>query len=919
MSLVVVNADAGYGKTTLVASYLAARARQAIWYHLSVTDRLLGTLVAHLRHAVAELFPEVTAMGTDPLEVLHDPEFAGAALAALLGRSGMPLTVVLEDYHRASEDSGIHQLVLAMVEHLPPNVQVMLLSRSRPALPLARLTMTRRVRELTKQDLAFRLEETAALFARIYGQYLSEEQFTLVSDRLEGWAVGLQLTAAALRLTLPADRIRFWGRFAESPAHFDYLAQEVLAALPEATLQFLQTTSIFPVLRPDLVEEFLPGCGAAELLRQLARENLFTTALSGAGTHYRYHNLLRAYLRRRLREGLGENGVRQLHARAAEVCLRRNEMELAIGHSLAAADYPRVIGMLERLVGGRQKDVLVRLMEGWLEREFPEVEGFGVPFRRLLPLALYELALPILHQVAAAPAGCVDAVAQTYAQQRLGTYYFYRGRLDESVVWLGRARSAFRTGGNLIQACICSTLIGLAYIYKGTPEQAEEPVAEALALAGESGAVVSSTLFAQAELACSLRRFAEAEQAARAALDHNSRFGLENAFFHGALAYALVGQGRTDEAVAACVQAVACARRSGVKTDLGFAHLRLAMVLRAAGNNKGARVAADKAVGLLAGFDSLLARALLIRADVAAAAGDAAAPQLGAEVREYWADRGYQLQPEHEWLIPPPPRRLHADTGAITAPVAPAAVIQPRLVIRTLGSFRIWIEGRESHPGRWGRTSSRRLFCYLLLNRGRQVHREAMIEALWPGADPGACAYRLGSALSLLRRELAPLSQIIERQGKLYCLELPPDTDLDSDQFAMLASTGLAQGDLASLRRAAGLYQGDFLAEHMYDEFLDAERTRLSQLYHRVVTALGDGARQAGELNEALDWYREAHRLDPLLEEPVRRIMEILLARGEPSAAAESYRGLRRALRRELGLEPSDELRGLYNRAVSRS
>ncbi|MCL4553255.1 MAG: hypothetical protein M1305_06870, partial [Candidatus Marsarchaeota archaeon] len=292
-SLVVVHADAGYGKTVLLASYLRERGRPAIWYHVGTTDRIPGTFTAHMFHELSLRLQSMPEGESRIEELLADPEMAGVAIASLVGHLDTPVSVVLEDYSRAEEHSEIHQIVLAMVEHLPPGAKVYLLSRHRPPLPMARLAMEGRAQVIAKEDLVFNQDETSALFTQTYDCRLSDQELALVVQRLEGWPAGLRLTQEALKATREPERRRFWANFSSSPALFDYLAEEVLVALPTPTLRFLYQTSIFSDLQPDLLEEFLPGSHPATILGHLARENLFTTSLSGAGTHYRYHNLLR--------------------------------------------------------------------------------------------------------------------------------------------------------------------------------------------------------------------------------------------------------------------------------------------------------------------------------------------------------------------------------------------------------------------------------------------------------------------------------------------------------------------------------------------------------------------------------------------------------------------------------------------------
>ena len=348
--LVLVDAPAGFGKTTLVAQWRSSPAehRRFAWVSLDSGDddpgRLWWHVVSALQRACAELDSQDILRGlrTQTPDIADDviPD-----LVSRLARLRAPVVLVLDDYHVIRE-SRCHDQVASLLFHLPPAVQLVIITRADPRLPLARLRTVGDMVEIRMRELRFTAMQAAVLVHTVSGAELSAADLADLVERTEGWPAGLYLAALSLRgHPAPGAFVRqFTGnnRFV-----VDFLAEEVLGRQPAEVRQFLARTSILERFCAPLGDAVAGSDNAAEIIAVLDRENLFVVPLDETREWYRYHHLFAQVLRSELARA--EPGtVPALHHRASAWYLASGWVEEAIGHALAAGDVPRSIELIAR-------------------------------------------------------------------------------------------------------------------------------------------------------------------------------------------------------------------------------------------------------------------------------------------------------------------------------------------------------------------------------------------------------------------------------------------------------------------------------------------------------------------------------------------------------------------------------------------
>src|SRR5689334_910281 len=389
--LVLVCAPAGYGKTSLLASWARHSRNPVAWLSLDASD---NDPARFWRHAVAALDAVYPGIGERVGPLLGPPaphSFEGLVtalineLAARSGPGGVPL--VLDDYHLVGSQP-VHTSLGFLLEHLPPGLHPVLASRSDPPLGLARLRARGQLTELRDAELRFTADEAAAFLSETAGADLPDTAVAALTARTEGWAAGLQLAALSIRGQRDVDG--FVAAFTGSHRFvLDYLTEEVLEHQPEPLRDFLLETSVLQRLSGPLCDAVTARTGSQALLEQVERAGLFLLPLDEVRGWWRYHQLFADLLRARLEQQPGR--AAQLHRNAAAWYAEHELADDAISHAVDAGEMTQAARLIEENFDERfYLHGEVSTVRRWLALLPPELAGS----RARLLLARARLALP---------------------------------------------------------------------------------------------------------------------------------------------------------------------------------------------------------------------------------------------------------------------------------------------------------------------------------------------------------------------------------------------------------------------------------------------------------------------------------------------------------------------------------------------
>jgi LuxR family transcriptional regulator, maltose regulon positive regulatory protein len=350
--LVLISAPAGFGKTTLAAEWIADSRRrlpgQVAWLSLDEGDsdpmRFLTYFVAALHTALPDIGENILSALTASQSSPPPVESILSALLNEMSTSPNEVTLVLDDYHTL-ESRTVDNALTFFIEHMPPQVHLMITSREDPALLLSRLRARNQLTELRAADLRFTPAEAAEFLNQMMGLDLSAADVAALESRTEGWIAGLQL--AALSIKGHENATEFIQAFAGDNRYIvDYLVEEVLQRQPQSARDFLLQTAILDRLTGSLCDAVTGQTGGRARLDSLQRGNFFLIPLDDKRHWYRYHHLFADVLRMHLMAEQPDQ-FSALHQRASEWYEQNGSLAEAIHHALAGSDFERAAGLIE--------------------------------------------------------------------------------------------------------------------------------------------------------------------------------------------------------------------------------------------------------------------------------------------------------------------------------------------------------------------------------------------------------------------------------------------------------------------------------------------------------------------------------------------------------------------------------------------
>ena len=362
---VVIHAPAGFGKSSLVNRWLetAGLVARTAWLNLDEDDADPARFVEAVAATLEPLYPGVLAQVRPMLaDMQGGPARAWRRLLGAIqaGSAKAPaadasedgaasshddVLLVLDDLHRAQSDA-VDELLLTLLESGPPSLHLVLLTRRRGSLRLARFHAHGELITLAADDLRFTDDEVADFLAAKGFATATDQELATVTARSEGWVTALQL--ATLSLRRPGDmRALLDALHGDRDWLSEFLAGEVLERQPPALKRFLLETSILDEFTEALCVAVTGDAGAYAHLTALTHADLFLIGLDDRAGWFRYHHLFQELLQHRLRSQVEPAHIVRLHRAAARWLAGAGRVEAAVRHSLAAGDEAAAADLVE--------------------------------------------------------------------------------------------------------------------------------------------------------------------------------------------------------------------------------------------------------------------------------------------------------------------------------------------------------------------------------------------------------------------------------------------------------------------------------------------------------------------------------------------------------------------------------------------
>lgn len=350
--LTVVCAPAGYGKTTVTAATLEVSGRSAVWYKLDLLDCDPITLLAAMTRSVRRLHEDFGAVLLRELESgqLLDvpPEVLAAQFCAECDRHvHSPMHIILDDYHEAMDATETNDILGYLFENCPATISFAVLTRYEPAFRSEKLRLSGDAERISRDLLVFDAAQVADVLQQRSGKHHDRAFIDRLLTLTEGWPASIVLAGMSLAWlnedsledALADPRLRF--------DVFSYLAEQVIHRLSDPVQQFLLRTCCLEAVSVGLAERLAAPGSAARHLHFLAHNQIFTFDAGRKGT-YRYHNLLRSYLRQRYINEQGDKAFRSLQIETSIALESLDDRAAAIEILLAANEPDRAVGAIAR-------------------------------------------------------------------------------------------------------------------------------------------------------------------------------------------------------------------------------------------------------------------------------------------------------------------------------------------------------------------------------------------------------------------------------------------------------------------------------------------------------------------------------------------------------------------------------------------
>ncbi len=615
--LILVSAPAGYGKTTLISTWTQRLQHPVAWFSLDEAD---NDPIRFLRYLLASVQQIDASVGRDLQYALTSAQQPPVALVGLLindlaERMHTQFLLVIDDYHLIDEPA-VHEIVQTLVAHRPPSLQLVIVTREDPPLPLARLRARGELAEVRAHDVRFSSAETERFLHQVMGLTLPSVAIRQLEQRVEGWPAGLQL--AALTLQNQPDPSAVVAALSGSH-HFilSYLTEEVLHRLPKPQQQFLLDTSVLPRLSGAVCDFITGRCDSASQLEELYAANIFVTPLDDTHSWWRYHPLFGEILRVHLQRTQPERAV-QLRKQASVWFEAHGTADEAIDLAFTAGDYARVAYLIETYAQQTMMQGFLRTVETWLQR-LPEAWRLMQPHASLalvwsliLRGRLPETEPHLFHAEAAAKRirqenadeaaaiqaetlalravlaalrsdpehGCelaresvsmapaTNAFVRGAALFALGTTCNYAGKGDEALVSYQAALPLCQASGNRVATMLIIGNLTMLYLARGQLHAAAELCRSVIAAAEQAGQphspALASVYGGYSNVLYEWNRLEEAQHFAAQSLDAARLSGHAASIAYGCAMQAriLQAQGKLDEAAATLAQAASLNQRT---------------------------------------------------------------------------------------------------------------------------------------------------------------------------------------------------------------------------------------------------------------------------------------------------------------------------------------------------------------------
>ena len=501
--ITMVAADAGCGKTTLIADFIRRQDRPAVWYQLDHTDADPIVFLTYVAQGIKNVVPGfgdaiLRYLSEANEELVRFPERAVDLLInEILDWLEQPIILVLDDYHHIGRETSVHKIVDRLLQYSSDLVHLIITTRDLPPLAIMRRRTQSAAMIITREDLLFTDDEVRELFRQTLNVELQDKEIAEYRGRTHGWITALQLVRQVAEQEINgngqanAPNLHEILRRSEKDI-FDYFAEEVLSRESTETQELLLYLSLLDSIHISACSALFPDLRCSAELPLLVHKNVFLTVAGDDYTdeEYRFHPLFRDFLRRRLRSEIGQERVARERNRIAEYFTCKKKWEIALPYLLDAENYNRAAEIIAETGGGWIAVGAFTSLGLFAERvpaeyleKYPRSLLYKAEIARLQ--GELEKSTGILRRAVTLLSEQADAAGEAEALHSLASLARRKSRFAEAFELLERAETLVSPDSETVMKC--ANTRGLCLIMSGNWTDAEQQFRVALDLAERLG------------------------------------------------------------------------------------------------------------------------------------------------------------------------------------------------------------------------------------------------------------------------------------------------------------------------------------------------------------------------------------------------------------------------------------------------
>jgi len=367
----LIIASAGYGKSCLISDYLKSRKTKHLWYSFNEADSDLIFFISHLVNGLKLVIPNLKE---DSLELILSSKNPMNSLLNIIGiliedlslQVTERFTIVFDDYQLLKDTETVDKVLEYLIEYLPENIQLILLSRTYPNLKLPQLRVKQNILEITGNELKFSKEDVQNIISNTLPEYLEESELDILYSKTDGW-IGIIILLIQAYKSNALKKENLFNTIDKNLPIFDYLAQEIFELQSDDVKKFMLYISLLPKINKEICQHI----GLNDFIKNLdyvKKQSILEADFEG---EYRYNPIFKDFLHEKANDTLLQKEILDFYYNVSTYFTKNKENETALDYLLLSQNFKQAENLLLEIVQDFINNNRLETLNKYLQK-FPE-------------------------------------------------------------------------------------------------------------------------------------------------------------------------------------------------------------------------------------------------------------------------------------------------------------------------------------------------------------------------------------------------------------------------------------------------------------------------------------------------------------------------------------------------------------------